>query len=292
MKPGIFALSLLGGCVFIGENAHQRRIDDALAHDTDTDTDTDPGVDGSAPVVEEPTFRFHFDDAANYEGVWLAFRATDVDGDLTGGAVVVDGGDPIPLSSVQAHQGDWFSVPVEHTVVDPCDPPARTVLFTVQDAEGNTSTEHSVSLVWNTFLHDESNTPASDANEPVISGVTYAELPVAICGYKGEETEFHDYWDDIQLLPGADRRIQAVANFTPGSDTLYFGLIVEGYGTTDILAQQGNSAGDVGVLLNIQTPANPIPHYLTVWGGNDPPGDFRTGYWTVYVHPALPPVLP
>ena len=72
----------------------------------------------------------------------------------------------------------------------PCNPPDRTVTLSVQDAAGNVSAPQSVSLLWQTFQHDESGIGSSDACEPCVSGITLDEMPAVVCGSKRNGTYF------------------------------------------------------------------------------------------------------
>lgn len=291
MKPVVPTLALpilLTGCVFVAEDDHLQRIE-AAVDDTDDTGDTDaPPPSGTGPVVEDAQFRFRFDPADNYNGVFLYFRATDVDGDLEGGVVQIDGEDAIPLSGT-ARVDDWWAVPLDHAVTTPCNPPDRTVQFTVHDAAANPSAAQSVSLSWQTFLHDESENVSADSCEPCVAGIQLTDLPAVACGIKATQG-FQDWYDDVQIAPGANQVIEATVNFGPGAEyPMSFGLST---GPTEPFSLVAVSTEGTGSQLVFSTGPAAVPWFLTVWGGDDEFGLNREATWSLYIQPELPPQAP
>lgn len=281
-------MAALPGCALIGSAGHEERIDALGAVDTDVDTDPPTGM--TPPDVTDLAVRFRFDELAFYDGMHLVFRASDVDGDLVGGELIVDG-QTIPLSDAVAREGDYFSVPVDYMLPsNPCDAtPTESVTLTVIDANGASAGPFTVPIEFTTFRHDETGVTSADQCEPCVSGIALAEMPALVCGFKGIEVEYIDGYDDTQLAIGANTSIEATVNYAPSSDDLRFDVFFgDAFGEPAFGAP--DNPVDFGEQVVFTTPESPTAVTLSIWREGSS-GVFFEGGWALYIQPPLPAVV-
>lgn len=293
---------MLPGCVILGSDAHQERVDSLAGEptptdpvtpppttdtgDTDDTDDTDPPTPiESAPVLEALEWRFRYDDFLIHQGLQLMVRGSDADDDLY--EIQIQGGETIAWSDAVEHEDGWFVVPLDLDLGPPCAPTGSSDLNVfLRDLAGNASQPMQLQISWTGNVHDESAITTSDGCEPCVDGLTTAEVPFVACG-EMHNGGYIDFYDGIGLLvPTNSDPMEVVANYGPDAFNLRLGLTLAG-DTQFIASATGDN--DIGQTLTIEPPATPTSYEISIDGSMS---IYDAGAWTVFVQPPRPGLAP